>query len=131
MLTSLSVVHADNDFDGTIIHGFDDRELVLAFVTRTALDDYFGWPWSLPDQGPPAPKERPSLKECRLLVDRNLSALEPIIQEKYRRGEYSILNRYGSSRKFIEITYADIPRGKVELTDSVIRMSRAARFMPA
>jgi hypothetical protein len=34
-----------------------------------------------------------------------------IIQEKYRRGDYSILNRYGSSRKFIEIAYADIRVG--------------------
>ena len=125
MLTGLSVVHADSDFDGTIIHGFDGRELVLAFIARTALDDYFGWLWSLPDQ------KRPSLKEHHLVVDRNLVVLEPIIQEKYHRGDYSIIHRYGSSRKFIEIAYAHIPRGKIELTDNVIQMSRAAHFARA
>jgi len=104
VITGLCVVHEGSEFDGTIVHGFDDRELVLAFVTRTALDDYFGWPWSLPDQ------KRPSLKEHCLVVDRNLAAIEPIIQEKYRHGDYRMLDRYGSSYKLIEITHADIAR---------------------
>ena len=125
MLTGLSVVHEGGEFDGTIIHGFDDRVLVLALVTRTALEDCFGWPWSLPDQ------KRPSLKEHRLVVDRNLAAIEPIIQAKYRRGDYRMLNRYGSSYKFIEITHADISRGKIELSDRVIQTSRAAHFAGA
>lgn len=125
MLTDLTVVHAGADFDGTVIHAFDGRDLVLTLVTRTALENHFGWPWSLPDQ------KLPSMRENQLVVDRNLAALEPIIQEKYRRGDYGILNRYGSSPIFIEITSADIPRGKIELTDSVIQMSRAAHFAPA
>ncbi|MFZ0694022.1 MAG: hypothetical protein WAN51_07715 [Alphaproteobacteria bacterium] len=125
MLSDLSVVHANGDFDGTIIHAFDGRELVLAFVTRTALDDDFDRPWSLPNQ------RQPTLKEHRLVVVRHLAAIEPVIQEKYHRGNYRMLDRYGSSRQLIEITHADIPRGKIELTDSVIQISRAAHFVGA
>ena len=121
-LTELSVVHESGDFDGTIIHGFDGRELILAHVTRDALDDYFGWPWSLPDE------KAPSLRERHLVVDRNLAAFEPIIQDKYRRGEFGMLDRAGSSLKLIEIRSSDIPRGSVELTDDVVQMARAARF---
>jgi hypothetical protein len=121
-LTEFSVVHASAEDDGTVIHCFDDRELVLAIVTRLALDDYFGWPQSLPNE------KRPSLPECHLVVDRNLAAFEPIIQGKYRRSEYTTINRSGSSLKLIKVTGADIQRGRVELTDSVIEMDRAARF---
>lgn len=124
-LTGLTVVHAAADFDGTIIHGFDGGELVLTLVTTTALNDHFGWPWSLPDQ------KLPALGEYHLVVDRNLAALEPIIQDKYRRADYRILHRFGSSLKFIEITYADIPRGRLDLTDNVIQVARAARFAQA
>jgi hypothetical protein len=125
MLTGLSVVYADSDFDGTIIHCFNGRELVLAFVTRAGLDDYFEWPWSLPDQS------RPSLREHHLVVDRNLVAIESVIQEKYRRDDYCMLHRYGSSLKFIEITHADIPREKITLTNSVIQVSHNARLVGA
>jgi hypothetical protein len=124
MLSGLCVVHADGDFDGTVIHGFDGRDLVLAFVGRTALDDYFGWPWSVPEG------RRPSVAEHRVVVDRNLAALEPIIQEKYRLGGYRYLNRCGSSLKFVEIVSTDIERGKIALTDSVIQTRRAGHFSP-
>ncbi|WOJ90816.1 hypothetical protein RZS28_05900 [Methylocapsa polymorpha] len=124
-LTEFSVVYASSQEDGTIIHCFDGRELVLILVTCVALDDYFGWPWSLPDE------KRPTLPERHLVVDRNLAAFEPIIQGKYQRGEYSILNRSGSSLKLIEVTGADIPRGRVQLTDSVIQTARAAYFARA
>jgi hypothetical protein len=121
-LTEFSVVHASGEFDGTFIHCFDRPELVIANVTRKALDDYFGWHWSLPDE------KRPSHSECHLVVDRNLAAFEPIIQKKYQRREYGILNRAGSSLKLIQITSADIPRGSIELTDNVIQVGRAARW---
>jgi hypothetical protein len=121
-LTEFSVVHASSEEDGTIIHCFHGRELVLALVTCVALDDYFGWPWSLPDE------RRPSLAERHLVVDRNLSAFEPIIQGKYQRGEYDIFNRSGSSLKLVKVTGDDIPRGRVELTDTVIQIAHAAHF---
>ncbi len=124
-LTEFFVVHASSQEDGTIIHCFDGRELVLALVTCVALDDYFGWPWSLPDE------KRPSLAERHLVVDRNLSAFEPIIQGKYQRGEYGVINKSGSSLKLIEVTGEDVPRRSVELTDTVVHMARAARFARA
>ncbi len=122
-LTEFSVVHASGAFDGTFIHCFDGRELIIANVTREALEDYFGWPWSLQDEKGPSQSER------HLVVDRNLAAIEPIIQEKYQRRDYGIFNRAGSSLKLIQITSADIPRAGIELTDGVIQMSRAARWV--
>jgi hypothetical protein len=119
------VVHARGAERGrsTIIHGFDGRELVLAEVEWKALDDYFGWPSSLPDRQAPSPSERD------LVVDRNLSALEPIINNKYKRGDFTVLDRAGSSLKRIMIASADFPRGQIALTDSVLQTARSTRFV--
>lgn len=124
-LTHFMVVHAPHDHDGTIIHCFADRELVLALVPREALGDYFHWPKAGRDE------RRPSLSECNLVVDRNLAAFEPIIQGKYERGEYTMLHRNGSSLKLIAVYVADIERAAATLTDTVIDMARAARFVRA
>lgn len=121
-LNEFSVVHASGEYDGTLIHCFDGNELVLVLVTSTALDDYFGWPWSLPDQ------KRPSHSERHLVVDRNLAAFEPVIQAKYKKGEFTLLDRATSSLKTIWIGGSDIPRGHITLTDEVIQMARAARW---
>jgi hypothetical protein len=122
-LTDFSVVHASGDYDGTIIHCFAGRELVLALVTREALDDYFRWP------KPGRDEHRPSLSECHLVVDRNLAAFEPIIREKYQRGEYGTLHPAGSSLKLITIVLSDIERTGSTLSDAVIDMARASRFV--
>jgi hypothetical protein len=121
-LTEFSIVHASDGLDGTVVHCFDENELILALVTSEALDDYFGWPRSLPGE------KRPSLTERHLVVERNMAAIEPIVQIKYLRGDYDILNRSGYSLKLIMVRGADIPRGRVELTDGVLQMSRAARW---
>jgi hypothetical protein len=124
-LSDLAVLHARGAERerNTIIHGFDGRETVLAEIEWKALDDYFQWPWSLPDRQTPSPPERD------LVVDRNLAALEPIIQDKYQRGEYTVLNRAGSSIKRIAITSADIRRGQIELIDSVLQTARQSGFV--
>jgi hypothetical protein len=116
-LAEFSVVYESPD-DDIIIHCFDGRELVLARVTRQALDDHFGWPWSLPDEKPPSRPER-----C-MVVDRNLAALEPVIQGKYGSGQF----KNNATLKMIEITGEDIPKGRVSLTDSVIQLARASRL---
>jgi hypothetical protein len=124
-LTEFAVLHAHHDHGGTIIHSFAGRELVLALVPREALGDHFNWPKPGRDQC------RPSLSECNLVVDRNLAAFEPIIQAKYQQGQYVMFHRAGSSLKMITVDHADLERSGVQLSDSVIDMARATRFVRA
>jgi hypothetical protein len=61
-LSGFTVVHARSDGevhsdDAALIHCFDGRQLVLAFIGRTALADYFRLP------------HRPTMRESNLLVE--------------------------------------------------------------
>jgi hypothetical protein len=121
-LSDFAVLHAPHEHDGTIIHCHEGRERVIAFVTRTALADYFGWPKHGRDTG------RLPISECNLVVDRHLDTFRGIIEEKYRLGDYDILHRFTSSLPYITITLSDIRHAGAVLTDTVIDMSRASRF---
>jgi transcriptional regulator with XRE-family HTH domain len=99
-LADFMVVREETEFDGVIVHCFDNQKLVLALVARPALEDYF----RLPHVG----ERRPTIAECSSLVDINLPAFKRVIGGKYARGEYKMLNRYGSTHPFIELTLADI-----------------------
>lgn len=118
-LTRFSVVHTPNEHQGTIIRCFVGHEIVIAYVPRDALDDYFNWP------KPSRDEVRPPLWECHLVVDRNLSAFARIIQEKYRRREYCKFQKPGLSEELIEITLEDIHRSGANLSDTVIDIARA------
>ena len=124
-LAEFVVLHAPHGHDGTIIHCFAGRELVLALVPREALGDHFHWP------KPGRDERRPSLSECNLVVDRNLAAFEPIIQAKHQQGQYTKFHRAGSSLKMITVDRADLERSGAQLSDSVIDMARAVRFARA
>jgi transcriptional regulator with XRE-family HTH domain len=100
-LSDFQVLREEGDLDGVIIHSFDGQKLVLAFVPRSALEDYFHLP--LTDGG-----RRPTIEECSVLVDRNLAAFKRIIERKYAQGEYRMLNRYGSTHPIVETMLADI-----------------------
>jgi hypothetical protein len=120
-LTRFSVVHTANEHEGTIIHCFVGREMVLAYVAREVLVDYFNWP------KPSRDEVQPTLMECHLVVDRNLAAFARIIQEKYRQREYCKLHKLDSSEELIEITLEDIQRSGANLSDTVINIARAFR----
>lgn len=124
-LTGLTVLHTENDHDGTLIFGSDGTERVLALVTRTALDDHFGWPRSRPGE------KRPTPRECHLVVYGNLATIEPVIQEKYARGDVSFHMDGGATLKRVTITAADLLRdGQIRLTDTVLDVGRGAGFVP-
>jgi hypothetical protein len=118
-LAEFAVVHAANEEDDIFIQCFDDAELVVVSISRTSLDDYFQWPG--------ARGRRPSAPQCRLVVDRNLDVLKPVIEDKYRRREFGTLNRAGSSLKHIVLTGSDLGRVSAPLTDSVLDV--AHRFV--
>ncbi|HEY2484798.1 MAG TPA: hypothetical protein VGI36_06595 [Candidatus Binataceae bacterium] len=56
-----------------LIHCFDDRRMVLVFISREAIDDYFRRTKLTPSQR-------------NLLMARNLDNLIPVITAKYERG---------------------------------------------
>lgn len=70
---------------------------------------------------------QPSLWECHLVVDRNLSAFARIIREKYQRREYCKSHNLDLSEELIEITFDDIRRLGADLSDTVIDIARAFR----
>ena len=73
----------------------------------------------------------PSFAERNLVVDRNLGTIEPIIQAKCSRGDFEMHSRFRSTLKLITLNYADLQQSGVQLTDAVIDIARAARFVRA
>jgi hypothetical protein len=101
-LARVLVVREANDHDGTLIHCFDGRELVLGLVDRTGLNNYFHWPKAARDEG------RVSLRKCHLVAEQNLALIGPILDMNYQRGEFEMLHRFGSSLKLVRITEPEL-----------------------
>lgn len=119
-LADFQVLREENEFDGVIIHCFDNQKLVLALILRKTLEDYFHFP-SVTD------KRRPTIAEWILIVDGNRRTFEQIIAGKYTKDEYRMLNRYNSTHPFIETTLADVQasNGKLELPSTQFSWQRA------
>ena len=122
-LTGLAVVHARSDgvehsVDAPLIHCHDGNKLVLAFVSRTALADYFRLP------------KRPSMQESNLLVDRNLDAFGRIVRAKYDTGERSIYDAYGQSIPRVDVTLEDMQHSGEEFAADVLKINPGFRSYP-
>jgi hypothetical protein len=90
-----------------LVHCFDDKQVVLTYVSRQALIDYFH-----------LPRDRHiTLAQWNLVVDRNLDAFKGIIQMKYANGAWEVHTIPGgqSFRKLV-ITLGDMQRSGQELT---------------
>ena len=83
-LSMFSVVHERGDtaplLDDPLIHCQAARQLVLAYVSRTALMDYFRVPGD----------KRITLQQWNLVVDRNLEAFKRIIEGKFEHDEWEV-----------------------------------------
>jgi hypothetical protein len=117
-LESFSVVHArtdgeDHTVDAPLIHCFDGRQLVLAFVDRTALADYFHLP------------QRPTMRESNLLVDRNLQAFARIVATKYEAGNTSVYDRLGQSFPRVDVTLQDMQDSGEQFSADVLEPEAA------
>lgn len=123
-LSEFTVVHergsgdSGSSFDDPLIHCFDGRQLVLAFVHRIALDDYFRVPGDQPR----------TLKQWNLVVESNRAAFEKLIAAKYERGVYDQFKAYGRSYPCVVVTLADMERSGEKFTDEVLKMK--AEFVP-
>jgi hypothetical protein len=116
-LTNFAVVHEHSEpLKRVLIHCFDGRKMILVFIPREAIDDYF---------------RRTSLspRDRNLLIARNLENLIPVIVAKYDRdeiGEY--LGNGGQRFPQVDICLADLERAPERLTDSVLDMAARAGF---
>jgi hypothetical protein len=83
-LSKFSVVLEGGDIapllDDPLIRCQAGEQLVLAYVSRTALMDYFHIPGDM----------RITLQQWNLVVDRNLQAFERIIEGKFERDEWEM-----------------------------------------
>jgi len=116
-LTNFAVVHAHSDpLDRVLIHCFDDRRMVLVFISREAIDDYFRRTKLTPSQR-------------NLLIDRNLENLIPVIIAKYERDEVDEYVGFGGQRfPQIDLSLADLEQAPEKLTDTVLDMAALAGF---
>jgi hypothetical protein len=110
VLRNVNVVHAQPDGEFVVLHGWHDRQMVLAFIATEHLDDYF------------RSREHLSGKKANLVVDRNLDAFARIMSAKYERGEYRPYSRFGSTLPSVDITLEDIAASGETLTDSVLEL---------
>ena len=80
-LSDFNVVHGRDDvsaLDDPLVHCFDGKQVVLAYVARQALMDYFRI----------AGNQAVTLRQWNLVVDRNLEAFKAIIEAKYKNGDW-------------------------------------------
>ena len=87
--------------------------MVLAFVSRTALDDYFRVPGS----------ERRTLRQWNLVVESNRDAFARIVTSKYERGQRSTYrSTIGQSFPRVDVTLADMEGCGEKFHDDVLKL---------
>jgi hypothetical protein len=116
-LTHFAVVHEHYEpLDRVLIHCFDGRQMVLVFIEREAIDDYFR-------SSALTPHDR------NLLIDRNLRSLIPVITGKYNCGEVGTYPGFGGQQfPQVDLSLADLEQAPEKLTDSVLEMAARAGF---
>jgi len=119
-LTNFAVVHEHSEpLDRVLIHCFDDRRMVLVFISREAIDDYFV-------------RTKLTRSQRNLLIDRNLENLIAVIVAKYERGEVGEYVGFGGQRfPQIDLSLADLEQAPEKLTDTVLDMAARAGFQRA
>jgi hypothetical protein len=120
-LSDFTVVHqrgeGGSNFDYPLIHCFDGKQIVLAFISRQALDDYFRVPGD----------QRRTLQQWNLVAESNRPAFEKVIAAKYERGDRSTYEAYGHSYPSILVTLEDMERSGEKFTDDVLSLK--AKFV--
>ena len=123
-LSDFAVVHARTDgeahtVDAPLIHCFDGRQLVLAFVERTALADYFRM------------ARRPGMRLSNLIVDRNLEAFARIVAAKYSNGQVGAYSGYGQTFPRLDVTLEDMQQSGEQFTADVLKPEAAFQWTTA
>ncbi len=104
-------------FDNPLIHCYAGKQLVLTYVAREALQDYFQVPGDA----------RITPEQWNLVVDRNLDAFKHIIEAKYERDDWQVHNAYGQSYPKLIVTLEDMKRNGEGFTIDVLSLDAAFR----
>jgi hypothetical protein len=120
-LSSFAVVRKRGDaallIDDPLIYCFAGDQIVLAYISRQALMDYFRVPGD----------RRISRQDWNLVVDRHLDGFKPIIAEKFERDDWDVYTGYGQSYPKIIITLQDMQRSKYPFSMSVLDLRSGFR----
>jgi hypothetical protein len=105
--------------DDPLVHCFADKQVVLTYVSRQALMDYFRIPGD----------RRITLAQWNLVVDRNLDGFKRIIEAKYARGDWQLHSTpWGQSFPKLIITLEDMQSGGQEFNIEVLNLD--GKFWP-
>ena len=120
-LSTFAVVHARGEgFGDPLIHCHAGKQLVLTFVAREALEDYFRVPG----------EARITLNQWNLVVDRNLDRFKRIIQAKYESDDWQVHNAYGQNYTRLLVTLEDMQRSGEQFTIEVLNLDATFRPRP-
>ena len=104
MLSMFAVAHERGDasvfLGDPLVHCYAGKQLVLTYVSRVALKDYFRI----------AGDTRITLQQWALVVECNLEAFKRIIETKYERDDWEVYNAYGQSYPKLVVTLEDMQR---------------------
>ena len=107
-LSMFSVVLEGGDtaplLDDALIRCQAGEQLVLAYVSHTALMNYFHIPGDM----------QITLQQWSLVVDRNLEAFKRIIEGKFERDEWEMQEGLGQSYPRMLITLEDMQKSNEE-----------------
>jgi hypothetical protein len=119
-----AVVHERPDasvfLDDPLVHCHAGRQLILSYVSRQALMDYFRIPGGV----------HITLQQWNLVVDRNLNAFKRIIEAKYERDEWEVHNAYGQSYPKLVLTLEDMQQSGFEFSIEVLNLDAGFRPKP-
>jgi hypothetical protein len=106
-LTGFGVVQAayGSRIGDPLVHCYDGKQLVLAYVERQALMDYFRIPGGASI----------TLAGWNSVIERNLDAFERIIAAKYDSGDWYRHRAYGQNYPRLFLTLGDIERSGEKL----------------
>jgi hypothetical protein len=123
-LSIFAVVHRRDNasalFDDPLVHCYAGKQIVLTYISRQALEDYFRIPGD----------ERITLAQWNLVVDRNLDAFKRIIEAKFVRDDWEVHNACGQSYPKLLVTLEDMQRSGEKFTIEVLKL-KAGFWRPA
>jgi len=105
--------------DDPLVHCFADKQVVLTYVSRQTLMEYFRIPGD----------RRITLAQWKLVVDRNLDGFKRIIEAKYARGDWQLhTTPWGQSFPKLVITLEDMQSSGQEFNIEVLNLD--GKFWP-
>jgi hypothetical protein len=99
-------------FDDPLVHCYAGKQIVLAYISRQALEDYFRIPGDV----------RITLAQWNMVVDRNLEAFKRIIEAKFARDDWALHNAQGQTYPKLLVTLEDMQRSSEKFTIEVLKL---------